>query len=270
MTDNIDSGLMEEERKEQQRRREYASQVQAMERGITARNLAQANDLARAMSQSRSMLPMHLRGSHGDCTGIVSTALTYKMDPYMLGRMTYYVGNQMQFYAALVHSRLRTSGILRHSLKIEFEGEGDERCCIITGHLITDPKDMGLVYRSPPKRICRSKSTLWDTDPDTMLTYMAQKRWVNLKCPEVMLGMYPEYGEADAEGEIIENAEFSVPHTAPELEVPDEAPLPEAVPERINADGEEQEDAPDDQPPKRKRRAKAAAEEDVVVEEAGE
>lgn len=265
MTDNIQTEDLEEQhRKERERLREHAENVQATTRGITAGNLAQAVDFGRTMATSKSVLPPHLRGSHGDCTGIISTALVWGMDPYMLGRMTYFVNGQMQFYAALVHARLRMAKVLRHSLDVQFEGEGDDRVCIVTGYLETDPEDMALVYRSPPKRVCRSRSTLWDTDPDSQLTYMSQKRWVNLKCPEVMLGLFPEHEEeepgepSEGEGEILEASEFGPPRAVPEP--PPGSPEPEPL-EPLDRDGQSDEDAAAESEPKKKKRAKTMSDE---------
>src|SRR5262249_57210565 len=69
-----------------------------------------------------------------------------------------------------------------------YEGEGQERRCIVTARLAGHRK--GLVYETPPlKQITPKRSPLWQSDPDQQLAYYARRSWCRKHRPDVLLGV---------------------------------------------------------------------------------
>jgi hypothetical protein len=88
---------------------------------------------------------------------------------------------------AVIEQRAPIIGRLRH----KFEGEGDERRCIVSATL----RETGetLEYISPPfSKIQPKNSPLWKTKPDLQLYYNTSRDFCRAYFPDVLLGVYSQ------------------------------------------------------------------------------
>ena len=240
--------------------------------GARPETFAQQVDFAKTMAMAKIALPEHLRGSPGDCLAIIDMASRANLSPYMVALKTYVQQGRLCFELQLFHAFAQGSGLMRGELNVEYEGEGDERVCIITGFVKGDalPK----VHRSPPlkdlhpgtvtkdgKEFVRG-SQLWNCKPDVQLFYDTSRDWVRMYCPRAVLGIYSpeeleEYGPDYARDVTPLSERLALPdrpqtgegfrrgeHLAEELAriSPNQGPAPEPEPEP--EDAPEPEEAP--------------------------
>jgi len=159
-------------------------------------NMAEAMELAKLMAAG-NFVPPHLRGKPGDCLAVVMQSARWAMDPFAVGNKTYFVNDRMAYEAQLVAAVINSANVLDGRLHPEWEGEGNELVCTITGKLKGDPEPKK--RRVPIKNITTRNSPLWKQDPEQQLAYYAQRAWVRLHAPEVLLGVYTPEELAAAE-----------------------------------------------------------------------
>lgn len=160
-------------------------------------NMGEAMELAKLMAAG-NFVPPHLRGKPGDCLAVVMQATRWALDPFAVGNKTYFVNDRMAYEAQLVTAVINSSHVLDGRLHPEWEGEGNELVCTITGKVKGDPEPKR--RRVPIKNITTRNSPLWKQDPEQQLAYYAMRAWVRLHAPEVLLGVYTpdELAEARA------------------------------------------------------------------------
>lgn len=150
-------------------------------------SMGEAMEVARLMAAGNFIRP-HLRGKPGDCLAVVMQANRWGMDPYAVGNKTYFVNDQMAYESQLVSAVINSSGVLEGRVHLEWEGEGNDLVCTATGKLKGDP--LPKARRVAIKTITTRNSPLWKQDPEQQLGYYAQRAWVRLYAPEVLLGVY--------------------------------------------------------------------------------
>lgn len=150
-------------------------------------NMGEAMELAKLMAAG-NFVPPHLRGKPGDCLAVVMQATRWALDPFAVGNKTYFVNDRMAYESQLVTAVINSSRVLDGRLSPEWEGEGNELVCTITGKVKGDPEPKK--RRVPIKNITTRNSPLWKQDPEQQLAYYAMRAWVRLHAPEVLLGVY--------------------------------------------------------------------------------
>jgi len=149
--------------------------------------MGEAMELAKLMSSS-NFVPPHLRGKPGDCLAVVMQANRWAMDPFSVASKTYFVSDKMAYEAQLVNAVINASGVLDGRLHPEWQGEGNELVCTVTGKIKGD--DAIKARRVAIKNITTRNSPLWKQDPEQQLAYFASRAWVRLHAPEVLMGIY--------------------------------------------------------------------------------
>ncbi len=171
--------------------------------------------LADFMASGKSALPVHLRGSPGDCLAVVMQAVSWNMNPYAVAQKTFVVSGVLGYEAQLVAAVINNSGIVKDRFKFEWFGDwkrvigkfqikksekGEYR---VPGWQLSDEEGLGIKVwatlrgESEPRVLelllaqARTRnSTLWADDPKQQLAYLAQKRWARLYASDVILGVY--------------------------------------------------------------------------------
>lgn len=206
------------------------------ERGVQAMTLAHQVEYAKTMIQAKITLPKHITVV-GDCLAIIDISSRAGLSPYMVAGMTY-VGpdGRMAFMSQLFHAFLQTSNLLIGDLDVDYEGEGGETVCVVTGTLRSAPNKLR-VHRSPPLKdlhpgYSRSKSgddgsrskkkityaegqkmkaeglpdgvelfsagsPLWDRKPRVQMFYDTSRDWTRIFAPRATLGIYKPDDFAD-------------------------------------------------------------------------
>jgi hypothetical protein len=150
-------------------------------------NFAEAMELAKVMAAG-NFVPPHLRGVPGDCLAVVMQSSRWGMDPFAVGNKTYFVNNRMAYESQLVAAVVNSSGRLKETLDVVWEGEGEKLKCIVTGTIKgeTRPK----VIEQEISTITTRNSPLWKQSPRVQLAYYTQRAWARVYTPEVLLGVY--------------------------------------------------------------------------------
>lgn len=120
--------------------RESRALIPVTQTGVTPQDFAQQVDYAKAMAKARAALPDHLRDNVGDCLAIIDISNRVGLSPYMVANKTYVQNGRLCFESQLFHAFAQSSGLLKGDLEVTYEGEGDERVCIVTGYLRSDPR----------------------------------------------------------------------------------------------------------------------------------
>ena len=161
----------------------------------------EAVKLAQLMAKASVSLPEHLHNKPAECLAIVMMALSWNMNPYMVGQKTSIIKGRLMYEGQLVHAVINGSGILADRLRYDFSGSGENRKCKCTGRIKGEADAREVEIGMPGPNEARN-SPLWKTDPDQQLTYKATRIWARRHTPELMLGVYtPEDDWTDAEPE---------------------------------------------------------------------
>jgi hypothetical protein len=187
--------------------------------GVDIRKLGQVMEAAKLMSLSGSMVPFFLRNNPGGCFGIIWKGLAWGMDPFAVASMAYEVENRrtkektVAYMSQLIHAIIEARAPIKQRLKVDYEGEGDDRVCIVSGTFIGEdeprkhrsprlgdrrPKPRGRDSRDPRDENGVSEaaedtspgSPLWRTKPDVQLFHDTSRDWARIYCPDVLLGIY--------------------------------------------------------------------------------
>lgn len=159
--------------------------------GLRFQNMVEVMEFAKMMSVAGNAVPKHLQGNPGMCLAVCVQALEWRFSPFAVANKSYEVQQRLSFESQLVHAvieqRAPITGRLRHS----FEGEGDQRVCIVTARL----RETGeiLEYKSPPfVKITPKNSPLWKTKPDLQHYYNTSRDFCRVYFPDVLLGVYAD------------------------------------------------------------------------------
>jgi len=159
--------------------------------GIMFQNMSEVLEFAKLMSVADVAVPKHLRGNPGACLSIVTQALEWRMSPFSVANKSYSVNDRLAYESQLIHAVVEARAPIKYRLRCRYEGEGEERRCIVTGHFKgeVDPVE----YISPPfGKITPKNSPLWKSDPDQQQFYYSVRAFARRFCPDVLLGIYSE------------------------------------------------------------------------------
>ena len=208
--------------------RQAAIEIPVGERGfISPENFAQMADIAKTMANSKEAVPQHVRGNLGMSIALHDMAMAWGLSPYMLANESAVINHRLGFTSHVFRSVLNKSGKLRGSLRATYKGEGEDQCCIVTGHFKNELDPVS--YTTPPlkqihpgyvkirdvedgsrgkkrisfaegrrlitegkltesEQIVPAGSPMWDKDQEQQLFYYASRNFVRRYCPEAMLG----------------------------------------------------------------------------------
>ncbi len=157
--------------------------------GTQADVYRQTMELAKTMSIAKYSIPVFLRGNLGDCLTIRELAMETGFGASRIARHTSVIKDVLSFDGQLVHAIILRMAPLQGRPRFSFEGEGDEKVCVVTGTFKGEVEPC--VYRSPPLgKITPKNSPLWATDPEQQFCYFSIRRWARRYCPDVLLGIY--------------------------------------------------------------------------------
>lgn len=172
-------------------------------------------ETAEYLSEGRVSIPKHLQGNRADCLAVVMQAVQWKMNPFAVAQQTYFINGAISYGAKLVSSAITSVGPLIDRPHYEWFGDwtkiigkfeirkGDKGEYRSPGWKLADEEGLGVKVwatirgESEPRVLelllaqARTRnSTLWADDPKQQLAYLAIKRWGNLYCPDVILGVF--------------------------------------------------------------------------------
>lgn len=146
-------------------------------------------DFAGLMARSDFAVPPRFRMNPGACLAVAMQALRWEMDPYAVIQKAYVANDRIAFEAQLVAAVVNTRAPIIGRMNCEYEGDGENRRCIVTATFRTETKPKSV--RSPPiKQIAVKNSPLWKADPDQQLAYYTMRSFARRHCPEVLMGVY--------------------------------------------------------------------------------
>lgn len=159
--------------------------------GIKFSNMIEVLEFSKMMAVSETAVPKHLRGNPGMCLAVCVQALEWRFSPFAVANKSYVVNDRIGYESQLVHAVIEQRAPIIGRLLHRFEGEGDDRRCIVTAKL----RETGelLEYISPPfGKIQPKNSPLWKTKPDLQLYYNSSRDFCRAYFPDVLLGVYSQ------------------------------------------------------------------------------
>lgn len=157
--------------------------------GLRFQNMVEVMEFAKCMAIAETAVPKHLRGNPGMCLAVCVQALEWRFSPFAVANKSYVVNDRIGYESQLVHAVIEQRAPITGRLKHRFEGEGDDRRCIVTAVL----RETGetLEYISPAfSKIQPKNSPLWKTKPDLQLYYNTSRDFCRAYFPDVLLGVY--------------------------------------------------------------------------------
>lgn len=159
--------------------------------GLTFTTMSEVIEFAKLMSLSGNAVPKHLQANPGMCLAVCVQALEWRMSPFSVANKSYEVQGRLSFESQLLHALIEQRAPISGRLRHKFDGEGDDRRCIVTATL----RETGetLEYVSPPfSKIQPKNSPLWKTKPDLQLYYNTSRDFCRAYFPDVLLGVYSQ------------------------------------------------------------------------------
>ncbi len=198
---------------------------------LVGRNLADLFELAKFMSLAKAAVPAYLHGNPWDCLSIISDANDWGMSPWRVARMSYLTQGQngeqtIAYMSQLVHALIEKRAPIQGRLKVKYEGEGDDRVCIVWATLTVAEGGDIVEYRSPrlgdrrprpqertnrrtgEKYMSTAGSPLWQTKPDLQQFYDASRDLARRDFPDVLMGIYDREEMIEAGFEDITNRDL--------------------------------------------------------------
>lgn len=169
--------------------KEIAAALPLTSLGLAFQGMGEVMEFAKMMAVSGPAVRPVFRNNPGACLAVTMKAQFFGFEPYSFASKCYFVNDELAYESQLVHSIILAKGGMTKRPTIDFEGEGDQRICIITLHLPEPDGDK--VYRSPEfGKIQPKNSPLWKTDPDQQHIYYSVRAAARRFIPDVILGMY--------------------------------------------------------------------------------
>ncbi len=185
--------------------RNTLADVAASTGGVQFRTMTEVMEFAKLVSLSGVAVPPHLRGNPGACLAVCIQAMEWKMSPFAVANKSYVVANyskdgpieRLSYESQLLHAVIEARAPLKGRLRVDYDGEGDERICIVSGTFRgeTQPHEL----RSPPlgkrrpglnEKGYSKGSPLWYSKPDTQQFYDTSRDWARMYCPDILMGLY--------------------------------------------------------------------------------
>lgn len=159
--------------------------------GLRFQNMTEVMEFSKLLSVSDKAVPPHLRGNPGMCLAVCVQALEWRFSPFAVANKSYVVSDRIAYESQLVHAVIEQRAPITGRLRHRYEGEGDDRRCIVSAIL----RETGepLEYISPPiGKITPKNSPLWKTKADLQLYYNTSRDFCRVYFPDVLLGVYSE------------------------------------------------------------------------------
>ncbi|MGM4891224.1 hypothetical protein [Tardiphaga sp. 839_C3_N1_4] len=159
--------------------------------GLRFQNMVEVMEFAKCMAIADTAVPKHLRGNPGMCLAVCVQALEWRFSPFAVANKSYVVNDRIGYESQLVHAVIEQRAPIIGRLKHKFDGEGEDRRCIVSATL----RETGetLEYISPPfSKIQPKNSPLWKTKPDLQLYYNTSRDFCRAYFPDVLLGVYSQ------------------------------------------------------------------------------
>jgi hypothetical protein len=165
--------------------------------GLRVQNMLEVMEVSKLMAVSRQAVPAHLRDNPGMCLAVCLTALEWKMSPFAVANKTYVTNDRLNYESQLVHAVIEARAPLKERLKVRYEGEGDDRVCIVSGTFRgeSEPRELRSARLKDAKPGMNEYgkvkgSPLWAKKPDVQLFYDTSRDWIRMYAPDVLLGIY--------------------------------------------------------------------------------
>jgi hypothetical protein len=219
--------------------------------GMVIANFGQIFELAKLLSALGIAVPPHVRGNREIALAIVLQAQQWQMDPRAVAAQSYVVVNRgvetLAYQSQLLHSVIERKAPIKHRLHVRYEGEGDDRVCIVSATF--KGEDEPREWRSPPlgkRRPPRNQdgvtkgSPLWVTKPDVQMFYDTSRDFARVYAPDVLLGLYTrdeleEFGQPEFTRVVNPLADAPPPPPRQAAPEPPPSPAPPPAPKRTRA-----------------------------------
>lgn len=183
--------------------RNTLSDVSATGGGVQFRTMTEVMEFSKLMSLAGVAVPPHLRGNPGTCLAVCIQAMEWRMSPFAVANKSYSVANKgverIAYESQLIHAVIEARAPIQERLRVSYEGEGDNRVCIVSGLFKgeTEPRVLRsstLGVRRPGKNESGQikGSPLWATKPDVQQFYDTSRDWCRMYCPDVLMGIYSQ------------------------------------------------------------------------------
>jgi hypothetical protein len=149
-------------------------------------NIAEAMQLANLMATAK-LVPVALQKSPADCLMVIQQAVRWGMDVFAVAQECSVIQGKLMHSGKLVAAVVNARGGLTQRLSFEYDGEGDRRRIIVSGHLKgeAEPRTVTVTLKE-----ARTQNKVWQTQPDQQLMYHGTRVWARRHTPELMLGVY--------------------------------------------------------------------------------
>lgn len=166
-----------------------AGTISVTDNGLVLTSMNQAIEFAKLMSRMGEAIPKHLRDKAGPCLAVCIQAFEWRISPLALANKTYVVNDRLCYEAALYQSVVARRAPIRGRIKMEYEGEGNNRTCRVWAELADETGEVD--YTSPKFGVINPKnSPLWKNDPDQQLFYFSVRGFARRHFNDVMMGIY--------------------------------------------------------------------------------
>jgi hypothetical protein len=172
--------------------------------------------MAQLMAGSKCTMPAHLQGNVPDCFAVAMQSLQWGMNPFAVAQKTHIVQGSLGYEAQLINAVVEKSGAIVGQFVYDWFGpwervigkfrwmesakgnkyqvpdwkpDDEKGCGVKVSAVLSSNKQT--VYRSILlSQATVRNSTLWASDPQQQLAYLAVKRWARLYTPGAILGVY--------------------------------------------------------------------------------
>jgi hypothetical protein len=170
--------------------------------GVVISSVADLSRVSDFLSRGEIAVPNHCRGKPGVCFALSMQALEWGL-PIMSVINKSYVpqrGDRIGYESQLLHAVVEKNAPIKHRLRYEITGEGNERRCRVWGTFKGEDKPHEYISETlakmHPGHVTKDNVTyvkgsqLWDANPEVQMFYSASRQWARLFCPDVLLGAY--------------------------------------------------------------------------------
>jgi len=180
-------------------------------------------DFGSFVSKGNATLPAHLKGNAADCTAIAMRADRWGLDFYGLAEKTHMINGKLGYESQVIGAVMKNMGAIKEALHIEYFGDwtkingrfeereskkkqddhGHPAKYKVPGWKPADEVGLGikvwttLTGEKEPRYLevlmaqaLTRNSTLWTTNPQQQIFYLAQKLWQRMYAPQCMLGVH--------------------------------------------------------------------------------
>lgn len=168
---------------------------QLLQRRFTPADLMQGDTLdkieriAQMLSKGTITTPEHLRNKIGDCMAIVTQAMFWDMDPFIVAQKTHLVSGKLGYEAQLVNAVLQNSGAVRGLPHYEYRGDGNALECRV-GFVPRGSSEIVWNEFLKISDVLVKNSPLWKSNPRQQMGYLQIKNWARAYAPGAILGVY--------------------------------------------------------------------------------